>query len=177
MKRLTALLLLLSATVLIASPGDIYIEQDQGINYMQQKMLKMPNMVSQQTSVPIVAHFSVTTAQLAAIGAATSGDILLTTLPAKSAVLTTLVKHSEAVVGASVSASTARVITANTNYGTAFNIFQAPGATVSDFYATPKIENYATTTALNLHVTTTGANLSVVTAGAVDVWVTYYIMP
>lgn len=162
---------------MLASPGDIYINQDQGINYLQQKRLHMPNMVTDQTGMPIVAHFSVTTAQIVALGAATSGDILLTTLPAKAVVSQTLVKPSQAVAGPSISAATARVISANHNYGTAFDVFQAVGNTVSDFYTTPQLENYATTTALNLHVTSTGANLSVATAGAADVWIVYYMLP
>lgn len=79
--------------------------------------------------------------------------------------------------GTAISAATARVITANNNYGTAFDVFQAPGATVSDFYATPKSENFTTTTPLNLAMTSTGDNLNTVTTGGIDVWVTYLVRP
>jgi hypothetical protein len=79
--------------------------------------------------------------------------------------------------GTAVTAATARVITANNNYGTAFDVFQAPGDTVLDFYATPKSENFAATTAVNLAMTSTGDNLGTIGAGAIDVWITYYVRP
>jgi hypothetical protein len=79
--------------------------------------------------------------------------------------------------GTAISAATARVITANNNYGTAFDVFQAPGDTVLDFYATPKSENFAATTAVNLAMTSTGDNLGTVGAGAIEAWVTYYVRP
>lgn len=125
--------------------------------------------------VPINVKFTVPTASLVAIGAATSGNVLLANLPAKAVVLATTVKHSAAIVGPSISAATARVTTANNNYGTAFDVFQAPSATALDFYATPKSENFAAVTPVNLAVVLTGANASVITAGAIDVYITYYV--
>lgn len=178
MKRFFYAGLILAATAFIAlGTGEIYLNQDAGRNNLQQKRLKLPPMTSGMTSIPIVAHYAVTTSQITALGAATSGNILLATLPANSVVLSTTVKHSAAIAGTSITAATARATTANNNYGTAFDVFQAPGDTILDFYATPKSENFSTTTALNLSMTTTGANLSAVSAGAVDVWICYFIRP
>jgi hypothetical protein len=129
-------------------------------------------------SSPVSFHYNVTNAQIAALGAATSGDITLFTLPARSVIDQTLVKPYVAVAGTSYSAATARVITATNNYGTAFDVFQAVGATVFDWDGThPKVENFATTTPVLLHMTSTGGNLSATTAGSIDVWVTWHQLP
>lgn len=134
----------------------------------------IPPNAAQGVGVPVNRHFVVNAAQLAAISGTTSGNFLLTTLPANSVVLDTTVKHFTPVSGGAISAATARVTTTNNNYGTAFNVFQAAGATVYDFYATPKSENVLTATPVQLSITTTGANMSVITAGIIDVWITYY---
>lgn len=124
--------------------------------------------------------YTVGPADLAKLGAFTSGDIILDYLPAGAVVRATRVKHSAAVVGASVSAATARVITANNNYGSGtLDVFAAPGTTSGTHFITDIAganENFAAVTPLLLHVTSTGANLSVVTAGSIDVWVDYTVL-
>lgn len=311
MKKIT----LFAAVALIASTsfaqiGALRIQQQTATGQQSQKLRVVPLKPNQAIgagetkadlipiNVPISFKYSFTAAQIAGIGAATSGNILITTLPAKSVVLTTTVKASTAVAGGAakgtltsdntapsdgdtvtigtkvytfktaltptegevlinstadaallnlirainhsgtpntdykaaaanaqvtaatsvtshafvvtaitpgsggnaiattetsahlswggavlatggtaISASTARVITANNNYGTAFDVFQAPGATVLDFYATPKSENFTTTTPVNLAMTSTGDNLNTVVAGAIDVYIMYVVRP
>lgn len=115
--------------------------------------------------------YTVTAAQIAAIGAATSGNVYIDTVPAGSLVGPVFWKHNTAVVGASVSAATARVTTTNNNYGSgALDVFAAPSATGYILDVTPKMESYGAATVINLAMTTTGANASVVTAGSIDVW-------
>jgi hypothetical protein len=123
--------------------------------------------------------FSVTAADLAALGAFTTGDIVLENLPPKTNVLRVFTKHSAAVVGVSVSACTAQVKTANnaTLGGSALDVFQAvaDSASVNTYVAALK-ESWAAATPLLLHIVATGANLSVVTAGQIDVQVTYEVL-
>lgn len=118
-------------------------------------------------------HFNVTTAQIVALGAATSGDVTLFSLPARSVVVRTIVKPYVAVAGTSYSAATARVITAAHNFGTAYDVFQAVGETVEDIGYIPTFELTTVAVPVLLHMTSTGGNLSACTAGSIDVWVTY----
>jgi hypothetical protein len=129
-------------------------------------------------TTPTVYHYNITQAQLAGITGTTSGDFTITTLPANTVIDQTLVKPYVAVTGTSISAATGRVITANNNYGTAYNIHQTVGATVFDFDGThPAVENIGSTTPLLFHVVTTGANMSAISAGSIDVWVTMHQLP
>lgn len=128
-----------------------------------------------QPAVSKTVHYNVKVAAIVALGAATSGDITLFNLPARAVIDQTTVKPFVAVAGTSFSAATARVITANNNYGTAYDVFQAVGNTVSDFDGThPHLENFVAVTPVLLHMTSTGGNLSATTAGSIDVWVTYH---
>ncbi len=125
--------------------------------------------------------YTVTTADLVAGGAFTTVDINLDNLPAGAVVLAARVKHSEAVVGASISASTARIyFNANALGAGTLDIFAAPGSTPATHYITDVTGNGAgkfdDVNVLMLRVTTTGANLSVITAGNVEVWVDYTIL-
>lgn len=125
---------------------------------------------------PVTRHFNVKTADIVALGAATSGDITLMSLPARSVVVRTIVKPYVAVAGTSFSAATARVITAAHNFGTAYDVFQAVGETVEDIGYVPTFELTTAAVPLLLHMTSTGGNLSATTAGSIDVWVTYEVL-
>lgn len=126
-------------------------------------------------------EYVITTADLAALGAFTTGTITLENLPAGAVVLAARWKHSAAVVGASVSASTARMVFNGNNLGAgALDIFAAPGSTPATHYITDVTGNGAgkidDVNALTMALTTTGANFSVVTAGEVHAWVEYILM-
>jgi hypothetical protein len=128
-----------------------------------------------QPTVSKTVHYNVTKTQIAALGAVTAGDITLFNLPSAAVIDQTLTKPFVSVAGTSFSAATARVITANNNYGTAYDVFQAVGNTVSDFDGThPHLENFVAVTPVLLHMTSTGGNLSATTAGSIDVWITYH---
>ncbi len=126
--------------------------------------------------------YSVTLADLIAIGAATSGNIILDNLPAGAIVTLGRVKHTQAVAGAGpVTAATVRIATANNSYGSAaFNIFQAVGDTTMQNFGTttvtPVAENWAAVTPIYATVTLTGGNASDLTAGAFKVWLRYTVL-
>lgn len=125
--------------------------------------------------------FTVTQADIAALGAFLTGDVILEKLPARALILRTFVKHSTSVAGPSIATCTAQVTTATGNRGGALDVFAAPSATAYDVFlnitATAKEANITGTTPVLLHFITTGANLSVATAGQVDVVITYCVFP
>lgn len=135
-----------------------------------------PTATPTMTTSPTIGtwhHYVVNLGLLQAIGATTSGDVTLDTLPVNSVVVATLVKQSTPLVGGGpLSAATARVTSPNftSTYGTAFDVFQAAGATVFDIDSThPKMDSGA----LKLHMALTGGNASQLTAGQIDVWVAW----
>lgn len=105
--------------------------------------------------------------------AGTTGAKVLRTLPAGTVVKRVLVKPTVQWAAPSLSALTARVTTAQHNYGTAFNIFQAPGAEVFDSDLTPFREKLNSTVDISINLTATGANLSALTAGELQVILVY----
>jgi hypothetical protein len=126
--------------------------------------------------------FTVTLADIVALGAFTTGDVILCKMPSGAYITHTRVKHSTAVAGPSISACTAQVQTATGNRGGAQNVFTAPGNTTADYdlflnvTATAE-EALGSTVPVYLHFIATGANLSVATAGQIDVVVGYRCVP
>lgn len=105
--------------------------------------------------------------------AALTGSKILRTLPAGSVIKRVLLKHTVQWAAPSLSALTARVTTANHNYGTAFNIFTAPTAEGFDSDLAPFREKLATPVDIKVDLTATGANLNTFTAGELQVILTY----
>lgn len=108
--------------------------------------------------------------------AALTNTINLYTLAAGSIVHSVKVKHSAAFTGGAISACTLGVgITGSaTKYISAFDVFQAPGATVLTIGpSTPTAENHTSSVAITALLTSTSANLSALTAGTVDIWILY----
>lgn len=120
--------------------------------------------------------YNVTQADLQAGGAFTTVDIILDNFPAGAILTSSRIKHLTAVVGASVSASTARLFfgasASLTAVGSgALDVFAAPGTTDGTHSITSTTQVAGDTESPNqlvMRVTTTGANLSVVTAGAIE---------
>ena len=133
-------------------------------------------MTKSKTSGTIFDKYSITLADLVALGAATSGTITLeAALPAGSVITNTLVKPTTALAGPSLSAATARVTTTSPTktFGTAYDVFQAVGDTVHSYDGASQFTGIAATPALLLSMTSTGANFSALTAGAIDVYFEY----
>lgn len=124
----------------------------------------------------IFDKYTVFLSDLTAIGAATSGNVKLDSLPPNSIVTLTLVKPSTALVGPSLTAATARVTSNSKNFGTAYDVFQAVGDTVLDFDGTHAQFVSVAAQDLNLAIVLTGANASVLTAGQIDVYVEYVML-
>lgn len=118
--------------------------------------------------------FIVSYADMTPLGAVTSGAINLPLiLPAGAVVGLTLVKHTVQFAAPSLSALTARVTTAQHNYGTAFNIFTAPSAEGFDSDIVGFREKLGSTSQMQLTLTSTGANFNALTAGEVQVVILY----
>ena len=125
--------------------------------------------------------FTVTLADIVALGAFTSGDVILIKIPARAYITHTFTKHSTAVAGPSISACTALVQTANGTRGAGtLDVFAAPGAAGYDLFVNPTAtlkESVVAVTPVFLHIVATGANLSVATAGQIDVVIGYRVLP
>ena len=133
----------------------------------------------------LVKRYTVTQADIIALGAFTTGDIILDVLPAGSVIITSRIKHSTSVAGAAgpISAATARLMFGATALGAgAIDVYAAVSTTDSTSVTglTPVASPNAlsATTNLVMRVTQTGATtgLSDATAGSIDAWVTYLVL-
>lgn len=124
------------------------------------------------------SNFLINGGSSTAKAAALTQSLTLTTLPANAAVEKIRVKHSTAFSGTSVTAVTASLGTTGTEsgYGAPFDILAATSAT--NMYQVAGALGLTTAShALVLTITTVGANVSALTAGALDVWVSYSVLP
>jgi len=126
---------------------------------------------------------SVALTDLVGLGAFTTGTLVLPIdgggLPQGAIMQLVRIKHSQSVAGAGpITAATAQVVTANNNYGSAFDIFQAvSNANISTVQLTSgNIENWASVTPVNINIALTGGNASGLTAGAFTVWLRYVLL-
>jgi hypothetical protein len=116
--------------------------------------------------------YNVTFADLASFAALT-GNVKLFSLPQGAIITDTLIKPKVAFVGPTT--VTARVTTAQHNYGTAFDVKQAVAAETFDSDIVPFREKLNSVTDVNLSFVSTGTNLNTTTAGEVDVVVNYVL--
>ena len=133
-------------------------------------------MTKSKTAGQLYDKYSVSLADITALGANASGSVTLDTLPAGTVITNVLLKPTTALAGGAVSAATARVTTTSPTktFGTAaYDVFQATGDTVHSYDGTSQFMGIAATPALLLTFTTTGGNLNALTAGAVDVYLEY----
>jgi len=122
--------------------------------------------------------YTFTAAQLAA--AALTNTVTLTALPAKTVVHAVVIKHSAAFGGGTIATYTVAVgITGNlAKYATAFDVFQAPGASKDQISSGgADIESFTASANLLLTATATGGNLNTATTGSVTVWVLTSVLP
>lgn len=130
--------------------------------------------------------YTVSAAEIAKLGAFTTGDIILDVFPAGSIVMLDRIKHSVAVAGAAgpITASTARLMFGATALGAgALDVYAAIGtadATNAITGVTPVVSPNAlnATTNLVMRITETGATtgLSDVTAGSIDAYVVVKVL-
>ena len=130
------------------------------------------NLFTVNTS-PQWSKYTVTYSQLAA--AATSNDIELLQLPAKTMLTGAVIKHSTAFSGGILTNYTVSVGISGTlaKYASAFNVFQAVSDTTKQvqFELAQDIESFANSTSIRVAAVSTGTTLDQATAGSVDIWV------
>ncbi len=123
-----------------------------------------------------IPKYTVSAAEIAKLGAFTTGDIILDTFPAGSVVLMSRVKDSVAVAGTSFSAATARLYFGATALGSGtLNVFDAVGTAdgtdaITDITGAVSPNALTAETNLIMRITSTGGNLSAATAGSIDAY-------
>lgn len=121
-------------------------------------------------------QYTISAAEMAALGAFTTGQITLATLPAGVILNWARLKHSVAV---NIATSLSARLYFNTDLGSgALDVFAAPGTTVGTHEitdVTPRVGLISGTNALLLKFTNGGANMSTITAGSIDVWIDFDI--
>ena len=127
--------------------------------------------------------YNITLADIVSLGANLQGNFLLDTLPAGEIVQYGRIKHSVAVAGPGITGCTAQLgdqFGGGSNFGTAFNVFTAPGgevlSTFGGLVAPTGVGYFSQTNQIYLTLIATGANLSVATAGAISVWLRYVVI-
>jgi hypothetical protein len=118
--------------------------------------------------------FVVSYADITPLGATLTGAINLPLiLPAGAVVDLVLQVPTVQFAAPSLSALSSRVISAQHNYGTAFNIFQAPGPEVFDADQVRFREKLGSTTQMQVTFVAVGANLGTLTAGELQIVINY----
>lgn len=118
----------------------------------------------------MVTKFTFSYTDLAA--AAASNQITLATLPAGTVLHGVVLQHTASFTGGAIATYTVSVGLAASpaKYATAFDVFQAPGATVGQASFGGYVENFAATTDVKLSAVATGGLLNAATAGSLTVW-------
>lgn len=134
--------------------------------------------VQAMQAVPRWEKFVIEAADLAAIGASTSGAVTVLTLPDNGMVHAVKIRSAVQFAGGSVSALSGTVGVAGTvdKYAAAYDMWAAPGdANFAVTFTAGTEENTlaggGAGTAILLTVTATGDNLDALSAGEVHVWV------
>lgn len=139
--------------------------------------------------------YTISAAEIAKLGAFTTGGIIIETLPPGSLITYARIKHSAPLVGTSLSAATARVVTSSAYPGVIASIANSYGAGTLDVFAAAGntsethfvthfqggsvgstaglVEAFATNVDVMVSLVLTGANASAVSSGSIDVWLRF----
>jgi hypothetical protein len=132
--------------------------------------IDLPDGLADSTT-PVWTKYSIGYAALAA--AATTNNITLLTLPAKTLITRVVIRHTEAFSGGSLSSYTISVGIAGTlaKYCAAFDVFQAVSGTAFGVSTVAQtLESFTSDTAIK--VAAVGShNLNTATTGSVDIYV------
>lgn len=111
--------------------------------------------------------------------ASTTNSVLLYTLPAKSLIHGTVIKHSTAFSGSGITGYSVSLGISGNNvkYASPFNVYQSVASNTAYASNTLGIEDFGSPTSINIVATSTGANLSQASAGSVDVWLLVSTLP
>lgn len=122
-------------------------------------------------SLPKWLHFSMDFSDFAAAALTSSPEVY--SLPAGGVIHAVKIKHSEAFAGGDIASYTISVgiVGTEAKYAAAFNVFQAPGATVQQLTGTLGTENHGAATSIKATAVSTVGDLDEATDGAVDIWI------
>lgn len=132
---------------------------------------------SSANTFPAWTKYTITYAQLSTAGL--TNNIELFQLAAKEMIHSVVVKASAAFTGGLIATYTVSVGPAGNlvKYAVAFNVFQAPGNTLSSTNILPGVEDFSSATSVRIAAISTVGNLNAATAGSVDVWVLKSTLP
>jgi hypothetical protein len=117
--------------------------------------------------------YTIKLADIVALGAATSGDITLDTLPPGAVITRYFIKPSTSIAGGTISAVTARPKLNTTAIGAGTtNAFTTTGA----IDTTGGKDSLTGNNVLKLTLVSTGDNLNAATAGQIDVVIDYSVL-
>ena len=117
--------------------------------------------------------YTIVLADITSLGANTSGDLTLDTLPPGVVITSYFLKASTAVAGGSISAATARPKLNSTAIGGGTtNVFTTTGA----IDTTGGTQSLTASNVLKLTLTTTSDNLNAATAGQIDLVINYHVL-
>ena len=130
-------------------------------------------------SLPVWTEYTVTHTQLQA--AATTNNIELFSLAAKTKLVSIIVKHSVNFGngGISITAYTVTVgLSGEVNrFLKKFDVWQTAGDTITDTAEGGEVIDHGSATSIVIGATSTGANLSASTQGSVTLWVQTELLP
>lgn len=114
--------------------------------------------------------YTATFASLSA--AALTNSVTLATLPAKTVLHAVAIKHDVAFSGGAIASYVLSVGVGATadKYASAFNVFQAVGATVGQLSHALFCDNFSSAVAVSITATSTVGMLNAATAGSVTIW-------
>ncbi len=120
-----------------------------------------------------------TVAESAFTAAAVTENIELFSLPAKGIIHSVIIKHTTSFTGGGLTGFTLSLGIAGSlaKYATAFDVYQATGATATQASNSLDVENFSSATSIRLAAEGTNANVNAATAGSVDVYVLWGLLP
>jgi hypothetical protein len=133
--------------------------------------------VTEGLGLPIWHKYTISESAFTA--ASSTENIELFQLPAKASIHNIIIKHTTSFTGGSVTSFTLSVgVSGNlTKYASAYDVFQATGASNHQASNTFDMENYGAATSIRLTAVSAGGNVADVTAGTVEVYVLWGILP
>jgi hypothetical protein len=133
--------------------------------------------LSGTTASPVWTKFTIPYTSFST--AALTNSLTLLSLPANTMVHQTIIKHSTAFSGPSISAYNVRVgIGGSTSkYAAAFNVLQSVSDSARSITQANDVESFTGATNILVTATSVGANLNAATTGSVDIWLLMSTLP
>jgi hypothetical protein len=170
-----------NATGSSSNSGDINVQTGtatgtRGKVAINARQLDVTN-VTEGFGLPVWKKYTVSESAFTA--ASSTENIELFQLPAKATIHNVIIKHTTSFTGGTLTAFTLSVgVSGNlTKYASAYDVFQATGASNHQSTSAFDMENYSSATSIRLAATSSGDNVNNATAGTVEVYVLWGILP